>query len=180
MAGVNAKLRQGKDRLDLALITSTKPCVVSGVFTQNTMRAPPVILSERLILESRQGEQKGGQPGKGIQAVVINSGCANACTGEEGMANSRRMVEAVQLETGLGSLVMSTGVIGLNLPMPAISRGITAAATNLREGEEAWSNVAEAIMTTDTYPKLVTTQCSVGGKKVTFTGIAKGSGMVIN
>ena len=66
-----------------------------------------------------------------------------------------------------------------DLPMPAISRGITTAATKLREGEEAWSNVAKAIMTTDTYPKLVTTQCSVGGKKVTFTGIAKGSGMVI-
>ena len=165
VSAINANLRKGKNRLDLSLVVSEEPCKVAGVFTQNIMRAPPVVLSEQIIKSQDN-----------VQAIVINAGCANACTGDEGMEDAKTMVNTVKQATGANAIVMSTGVIGLRLPMPAIVSGIEQAAKELTP--EGWEDVSRAVMTTDTYPKLIHFQKEIDGKTVTLTGFAKGSGMI--
>lgn len=155
--------------LDLALIASPTPCRAAAVFTKNAFPAAPVQYDRSLLQLNPEG----------IQAVVINSGNANACTAAEGNANARRMAEAT--EQALGStdstaFVMSTGVIGVQLPISAIEAGVPEAARKLRP--DGWQKAAEAIMTTDAYPKWASRQVEIDGKTVTITGIGKGAGMI--
>lgn len=167
-AGVSASIKAA-GALDLALVVSELPCTAAAVFTQNRFAAAPVIY-DRTVL--------GFNP-TGIQAVAINSGCANACTGTEGMANARRMAELAEQALGLQAhscLVMSTGVIGVQLPMDKIQRGIQDAVAAL--SPKGWLQAARAIMTTDTRPKMATRQVEIDGATVTMVGMCKGAGMI--
>lgn len=155
--------------LDLALIASPTACRSAAVFTQNAFPAAPVLYDRDLLRMNPDG----------THSVVINSGNANACTSAEGNANARRMAEAA--EKSLGSTdntayVMSTGVIGVQLPIGVIEAGIPEVAAKLRP--DGWKEAAEAIMTTDVFPKWASAQAEVGGKTVTVTGIGKGAGMI--
>ena len=155
--------------LDLALIASPAACRAAAVFTQNAFPAAPVLYDRDLLRMNPDG----------THGVVINSGNANACTSAEGNANARRMAEAA--EKSLGStdstaFVMSTGVIGVQMPIAVIEEGIPKVAANLRP--DGWQEAAEAIMTTDVFPKWASGQAEVGGKTVTVTGIGKGAGMI--
>ena len=155
-------------RLDLGLICSTTPAVTAGVFTKNLVKAAPVVLDiERL----KQGR---------AQAILVNSGCANACTGEQGMeaakSTSRLVAQALAIPEEMVQ-VASTGVIGAQLNIAAFE----AAMGNLVSGlaPENFEKVAEAIMTTDTFVKTATRTVTLGGKEVNFMGMAKGSGMIM-
>ncbi len=155
--------------LDLALIASPTACRSAAVFTQNAFPAAPVLYDRELLRMNPEG----------THGVVINSGNANACTSAEGNANARRMAEAA--EKSLGStdntaFVMSTGVIGVQLPIGVIEAGIPEVAAKLRP--DGWEEAAAAIMTTDVFPKWASGQAEVGGETVTITGIGKGAGMI--
>lgn len=167
MSAVAAGIRY-PDRLDLGLIYSDTPAVTAGVFTTNQVKAAPVLLDiERL----RQGR---------AQAVLVNSGCANACTGEQGMENARRtsalISEALQIQDTLVQIA-STGVIGEQLNMPAIEGGVARLVAGL--SPDNLEQVARAIMTTDTMPKTAGRTIEIGGRTVNIVGIAKGSGMIM-
>ena len=154
---------------DLALIASPTACRAAAVFTQNAFPAAPVLYDKELLRMNPAG----------THAVVINSGNANACTSAEGNANARRMAEAA--EKSLGStdntaFVMSTGVIGVQLPIGVIEAGIPQVAGELRP--DGWEDAAAAIMTTDVFPKWASSQAEIGGQTVTITGIGKGAGMI--
>src|SRR5215467_2085537 len=144
-AGVHSGLRAEPERRDLALVVSDAPAAAAGVFTQNRVRAAPVrVCQERL-------------PRSDARAVVICSGNANACTGQRGLDNARRMT--VVGAEGLGCnaeqvLVCSTGVIGRQLPMPAVESGIRSAVRQLADSPQALSDAAHAILTTDTRIKV--------------------------
>jgi glutamate N-acetyltransferase/amino-acid N-acetyltransferase len=165
-AGIHSGIKK-TSQLDLALIVSEKPGPIAGVFTSNALPAAPVIL-DRLHLK------------KGIgQALIVNSGNANAFTGPEGLAHAREMGRRVadQLKIPLHHVfVGSTGVIGVPLPMPALRNGIPALILRLRKA--GYKEAAQAIMTTDTRPKEIAIQHRIAGKMVTIGGIAKGSGMI--
>jgi len=150
---------------DLTLIASDKACSAAGVFTTNKVQAAPVIL-DRQVLEHNPDR---------VHAVLVNAGCANACTGAEGMENARRTAQVAAEGVGCKAeevLVMSTGVIGTQLPMEKMTSGIKAAAASLRE--DGWPDAAHAIMTTDTKPKFA----SVDMPGYRIAGIAKGAGMI--
>lgn len=154
---------------DLALIASRTPCRAAATFTTNKFPAAPVLYDQQLLSINPEG----------IHAVITNSGCANACTGVEGAANAKRTAEAVAAALGATDhsvLVMSTGVIGVQLPMEKLLAGIPAAVDGLRP--DGWQETARAFMTTDTRPKLFTHTAEIGGKPVRFTGISKGAGMI--
>ncbi|MCD6289290.1 MAG: bifunctional glutamate N-acetyltransferase/amino-acid acetyltransferase ArgJ, partial [Anaerolineae bacterium] len=155
--------------LDLALVVSEAPCTAAAVFTQNRFAAAPVLYDRTVI---------GFNP-TGIQAVVVNSGCANACTGTRGMADARRMAEITERALGLEAhscLVMSTGVIGTYLPMDKLQRGVQEAIPILRPSGGV--DAARAIMTTDTRPKTAGVTIDIGGTQVTIAGMCKGAGMI--
>jgi glutamate N-acetyltransferase / amino-acid N-acetyltransferase len=152
---------------DLTIIYSDREAAVAGLFTQNRVKAAPVVL-----------DTARAKSGKG-QAIIVNSGCANACTGKRGLADARATAETAAQELGIRAdavYVASTGVIGEFLPMTKITTGIATAAGLL--SASGWEPAAEAIMTTDIYPKLSVVQEEIGGKTVTVAGIAKGSGMI--
>ncbi len=166
-AGVAAGIKS--KGLDLAVLFSSQPASAAAVFTQNLVQAAPVVLSRKHLKAS------GGR----VRAVLLNSGCANACTGEKGMQDA--LVSARSLASHLGIepsnvLVASTGVIGSPLPIRRVLQGISAAvsALNSRGGNAA----ARAIMTTDTREKSIALESRFGGKKVRIGGMAKGSGMI--
>lgn len=151
---------------DIALVVSDRPCQVAGVFTTNQVKAAPVLYDQAVL----------ARPGVQVRAVIANTGSANACTGEEGLANTRRTAEQVAEMLGCKAdevLALSTGVIGLPLPMDKVIRGVQALGGLL--SAEGWPTAAESIMTTDTRPKLATFQAAAG---YTVTGIAKGAGMI--
>jgi glutamate N-acetyltransferase/amino-acid N-acetyltransferase len=154
---------------DLALIVSETPATVAGMFTTNQVCAAPVkICVERV--------KKGT-----AQVVVVNSGNANACTGKQGMADAREMVSFTEraLNFPKGSaLVGSTGRIGVTMPMDNVRAGIIEAATLLGSEMENADHAAEAIMTSDSRPKQIAIEFSLGGKKVRIGGICKGAGMI--
>jgi len=156
-----------KTKKDVALIYSKTPAHVSGVFTQNKFAAAPVAWCREIIA--------GGK----AQAMVVNSGNANACTGTEGFANAKKMAAWTGEILGVDGkevLVASTGVIGQQLPMAVIEKGIKLSAEALSEnGSDA---VAEAIMTTDTYKKSIAVSYEYEGQTITVGGVAKGSGMI--
>lgn len=167
---------------DLALISSDVPCNAAAVFTQNKFQAAPVQVSKSVL--SRRG-------GRGVQSVIINSGCANAVTGQGGMDDAIAMAEAATSVTnsnlsddlGPSSLVMSTGVIGQRLPIDKILSGVPTAHSNLGQDHNAWLSTAKAIMTTDTFPKLLSesfTLPSFAHKDIKFSlaGMTKGAGMI--
>jgi glutamate N-acetyltransferase/amino-acid N-acetyltransferase len=165
-AGVACGLKEG-DALDLALVACDVPCRAAAAFTRNAFKAAPVLYDQALLERNPPG----------IQALVINSGCANACTGERGLHDARRMAELTGEALGLPAdavLVMSTGVIGQHLDMDKVATGIRRAARALSPAGGA--DAARAIMTTDTRPKTVAVP--VPGGLGSIGGMAKGSGMV--
>ena len=165
-AGVACGIK--KKGKDLALIYSEEPAVAAGVFTTNLVKAAPVKLSQRYLKTYRF-----------FQAIVANSGCANACTGEEGLKDAEEVVEETKklldLPAKTGILIASTGVIGTRLPVRKVKQGLTRAVSLLESrGKEA----AKAIMTTDTFPKEKVVELKIGGKKCFLAGMAKGAGMI--
>ena len=165
-SGMHGGLKPDNQK-DVALIVADSPAVAAGVFTRNRVCAATVLLS-REHLEDQIA-----------QAIVVNSGNANACTGEPGLDNAREMASLVgdQLDVEPQNvLVSSTGVIGVQLPMDAIRKGIERAADTLRE--DGGHDAAQAIMTTDTVPKEIAVEIEVGGEKVKIGGMTKGSGMI--
>ena len=154
---------------DLALLVSDAPCSVAGMFTTNQICAAPV-----KVCVSRVA--------KGIaQAVVINSGNANACTGRQGLKDAREMTrlteKALQISDGY-ALVGSTGRIGVEMPMEQVRSGIRDAATQLGRTEAHAAHAAEAIMTSDSRPKQIAIEFKLGGKTVRLGGMCKGAGMI--
>ncbi|MCD8196533.1 MAG: bifunctional glutamate N-acetyltransferase/amino-acid acetyltransferase ArgJ [Lachnospiraceae bacterium] len=168
-AAVEAEIKY-KGRKDMALIYSETPCVTAGTFTTNLVKAAPVKWDQALVY--------GGQPAR---AVVINSGIANACTGEEGYGYCKKTAEAAATALNIPAdsvLVASTGVIGMQLPIDRIAAGAAKLADEKQFTEEAGLEAARAIMTTDTKPKYVGAEVTIGGKTVTIGGMCKGSGMI--
>lgn len=167
VSGVHAGLKKNR-ALDFALITSDRPCVMACVFTTNRVKAAPVLWNMERFERNPDG----------IRALAINTVSANACTGEQGMFNARRMAEMVAEQTETlphQVLVMSTGVIGQPLPMDKIASGAQLAARSLGDH---WHDAAVAIMTTDTKPKLASVRVESRHGAYTIAGIAKGSGMI--
>ena len=158
------------DRTDMAMIYSIVPCQAAGTFTTNVVKAAPVKWDQKIVKESRAA-----------QAVIVNAGIANACTGEEGMAycsqTAKKAAELLNVSED-AVLVASTGVIGKQLPMDKICAGITAMAPQLTDTYEAGHAAALAIMTTDTHEKEVAVTFEAGTKTVTIGGMCKGSGMI--
>jgi glutamate N-acetyltransferase/amino-acid N-acetyltransferase len=155
-------------RLDLGLIFSETPAVVAALFTTNRVKAAPVLLS---MERAKSGV---------AQAVLVNSGNANACTGSQGMDDALETSRLVALGLGIPDeaiLIASTGVIGAPLPMERIRKGIPPLIEGLETGRVA--DLATAIMTTDTFPKLESRAGEAGGKPYTIAGIAKGAGMIM-
>ena len=168
-AGGRCGIRPDPDRLDLALMVSDVPTAAAGAFTQNRVRAAPVrICRERLPADDARG-------------VVVCSGNANACTGQQGLDDARRMTVVAAEAVGCRPaqmLVCSTGVIGRPLPMPLIEPGIRRAAERLEATPAALSAAAHAIITTDTRIKVVTQTVAIDGVDVRLTGVAKGAAMI--
>jgi len=168
-AGIVSGLRTEPDRRDVAVVVSDTPATAAGVFTQNRVCAAPVrVCRERL-------------PRADARAVVICSGNANACTGEQGMADARRMTDLVAAELGCRPeqvLVASTGVIGRPLPMPVLEAGIPRAVREAAPGRDALSHAAHAILTTDTGIKVASRTLDLASGPVTITGFAKGAAMI--
>jgi len=166
-AAVQAGIRY-QERLDLALIYSETPAVAAGVFTTNTVKAASVLLDMERI---RSGQ---------AQAILVNSGVANACTGDLGMAAARTTAAAAAQALGIDEelvLVCSTGVIGEQLPTAKIEQAVPALVADLTP--DGFDRVARAIMTTDTVPKTASRSAQIGGRQVSLLGLAKGAGMIM-
>lgn len=159
-----------KDRKDMAMIYSEVPCQAAGTFTTNIVKAAPVKWDRDIVENSETA-----------QAVVINAGIANACTGEEGMRYCRETAEKVEQVLSVPAdqvLVASTGVIGMQLPIDRICAGIETMSGKLNGDLKSGNDAAHAIMTTDTHEKEVAVTFEIGGKTVTMGGMCKGSGMI--
>lgn len=168
-AGVEAAIKY-QNRRDMAMVYSRVPCRVAGTFTTNVVKAAPV-LWDKAVVESSPF----------AQAVVVNSGVANACTGKQGMDICREEAKCAGRLLDIPEnavLVASTGVIGMQLPMDRITAGIEKLAAAKKDTQEAGLQAAKAIMTTDTVHKEIAVEWEVGGKTVTLGGMCKGSGMI--
>ena len=180
-AGVHAGFRKNPGRLDMALVVADEPCACAGVFTQNIFCAAPVQVSKEHLSEGGVGGPAYGT----ARAVVVNSGCANAATGEPGRENARKMAAITADVVGCTAdevVVASTGVIGVHLSMEPFEVGVPAAWQQV--SKQGGADAARAIMTTDTVPKECAVTFSgdaIGYPGVTFTvgGMAKGSGMIM-
>jgi glutamate N-acetyltransferase/amino-acid N-acetyltransferase len=156
---------KSEDELDLAILCSEVPCKAAGVFTTSQIKSAPVILSQKHIVKGR------------AQAVVVNSGCANACMGGQGLADARGMANLAAAKLGISPeevLVASTGIIGVPLPMDKIRTGIPKIKPAIGGGHD----FCRAIMTTDTRPKEMAVKVGSRGTKFTIGGVAKGIGMI--
>jgi len=165
-SGIAAGIKKN-GRKDLGLIFSEKPARVAGVFTRNRVQAAPVILD-------RQRIQNGI-----CSAIIVNSGNANCCTGDRGLADARGMTEWTAAELGLDAekvLVASTGVIGEFLPVDTIKKAVPDLVKGLKG--DSFEDFADAIMTTDTVPKIVSKQSQFNATNFRVTGVAKGAGMI--
>lgn len=154
----------------MALIYSTSPCRAAGTFTSNVVKAAPVRWDQKVVAESPYA-----------QAVVVNSGIANACTGQAGMDCCRAEAECAGKLLGLPAeavLVASTGVIGMAMPVERLCAGIEKLAAAREHSREAGLAAAQAIMTTDTVSKEIAVEVQIGGRTVTIGGMCKGSGMI--
>lgn len=157
-------------RTDMAMVFSKEPCECAGTFTSNVVKAACVQWDMQIV-----------ESGKPLHAVVINSGIANACTGKEGFDACEASARAVEdsLKVPYDSVaVASTGVIGMQLPVDKLVKGINAMSKTLDDSVEAGTAASKAIMTTDTVNKEVAVSFMAGGKKVTLGGMSKGSGMI--
>ena len=165
-AGISAGFKKSGKR-DLALIYSKTPAVATAVFTLNLVKAAPLVLDMEHIKNNN------------TQAIIINSGNANACTGQEGYNNALKTAELVAEKLGLNKsdvLVHSTGVIGVQLNMDVMNNGVESIVKEL--DDKSGQLAAEAIMTTDTFPKTVCVEIELNGKPVRIAGMSKGSGMI--
>lgn len=168
-AGVNAGIKNNTKK-DMAMVVSDKPCVTAGTFTTNKVFAAPVKWDKNIVYNH-----------DGARAIVVNSGVANACTGAEGDMACDTQAVAVAAALGIAKeevLIASTGVIGKQLPMDIITKGIDMLPEKLSDTLEAGTEAAEAIMTTDTRSKQVACTVNIGGKTVTVGGMCKGAGMI--
>ena len=159
-----------QNRKDMAMVYSKTPCRAAGVFTTNVVKAAPVLWDKEVVESEWEA-----------QAIVVNSGIANACTGKLGYEYCRETAGAAAdaLEISPQSvLICSTGVIGMQLPMEKMTEGVRMLAKAIKPGEEAGTDAAKAIMTTDTRNKQVAVKVTIGGKEVTIGGMCKGSGMI--
>ncbi|MCI8326791.1 MAG: bifunctional glutamate N-acetyltransferase/amino-acid acetyltransferase ArgJ [Lachnospiraceae bacterium] len=159
-----------KDRKDMALIYSEVPCKAAGTFTTNVVKAAPVLYDKKIVTESPF-----------VQAIVVNAGIANACTGTQGYEYCDRTAQKASEELAIPKdsvLVASTGVIGMQLPIEKLESGIEVLAKKLSDTKEAAHGAACAIMTTDTRSKEVAVCFEIGKKTVTLGGMCKGSGMI--
>ena len=157
-------------RTDMALVYSEKPCHAAGTFTTNIVKAAPVKWDQKIVKESPYA-----------QAVIVNSGIANACTGEEGMGYCKETAEEAAKVLGVPEnavLVASTGVIGMQLPMDRIEAGIAKLVEAKSDTLEAGHTAACSIMTTDTISKEIAVSFELDGKEITVGGMSKGSGMI--
>lgn len=168
-AGVEAGVKYA-NRRDVALIWSEVPCVAAGVFTTNLVAAAPVVLDREKLSHAPYA-----------RAIAVNTGCANACTGEQGLADARTIAEATAACLQIPAsevLVSSTGVIGTLLPVERIIAGVKKAAGALGRGAAADEDASRAIMTTDTVPKRAAASVQIDGRTVTLGGMCKGAGMI--
>lgn len=165
-AGVKAGIKKSGN-LDVAVIYTKTQAVVAGTFTQNKVAAAPVYVSKEVVATGT------------AHAIVANAGCANACTGQQGLDDAHKMAQIAADELGVNAddvIVGSTGVIGVNLPMDKLEAGIKDAVANL--SADGSGNAGRAIITTDTHSKSVTCEFELSGKTVRMGAIAKGSGMI--
>lgn len=165
-AGVKAGIKKSGN-LDVAVIYTKTQAVVAGTFTQNKVAAAPVYVSKEVVATGT------------AHAIVANAGCANACTGQQGLDDAHKMAQIAADELGVNAddvIVGSTGVIGVNLPMDKLEAGIKDAVANL--SADGSGNAGRAIITTDTHSKSVTCEFELSGKTVRLGAIAKGSGMI--
>lgn len=165
-AGVKAGIKKSGN-LDVAVIYTKTQAVVAGTFTQNKVAAAPVYVSKEVVATGT------------AHAIVANAGCANACTGQQGLDDAHKMAQIAADELGVNAddvIVGSTGVIGVNLPMDKLEAGIKDAVANL--SADGSDNAGRAIITTDTHSKSVTCEFELSGKTVCMGAIAKGSGMI--
>ena len=159
-----------KGRTDMAMIYSTVPCKAAGTFTTNVVKAAPVKWDQKVVYEQPYA-----------QAVICNSGIANACTGEEGYGYCKETADAAAKILNISPdsvLVASTGVIGMQVPIEKIKNGVKMMVPVLSGEISAGTDAAKAIMTTDTVHKEVAVEIEIGGKTVTIGGMCKGSGMI--
>ena len=157
--------KKGDNVLDLGVLFSQAPCATAALFTKNRIKAAPVVFSQQRV------------PSEKVVAVVANSGCANAFTGEQGLADAAEMAQWTAGNIGVSPeqvVVASTGVIGQRLPMELIRAGIE----RITASEDGGGELARAIMTTDTVPKEAAVAVNVGGMEFAIGGVAKGSGMI--
>ena len=167
-AGISAGIKASGNP-DLALLVADEPAQVAAVFTTNKVIAAPVVVSQEHLARS----------GGTVRAIVVNSGCANACTGDAGMRDAREMTAETARLVGCPVeqvLVASTGVIGVGLPMDKVLGGLPAAFNAL--GADHGPEAARAIMTTDLWPKESAARVSIGGRDALIGGMAKGAGMI--
>ena len=168
-AGLSAGIKKGNTK-DMAMIYSKVPCESAGTFTTNIVKAAPVKWDQKIVYESEKA-----------QAVICNSGIANACTGEEGFGYCKETAKAASAVLNIPEdsvLVASTGVIGQQIPIEKIKKGIENMTPLLSESISAGTLAAEAIMTTDTVKKEIAVEVEIDGKNVTVGGMCKGSGMI--
>lgn len=169
-AGVRAGIREGKTNKDMAMIYSEVVADVAGTFTKNVVKAAPVLWDKKVV----ENEKK-------AQAVVVNSGIANACTGDEGYRDAENMAKLTGEALGVPKeqvLVASTGVIGFTLPMDAVASGIGKLKEVLSDSRESAIDAATAIMTTDTHKKEIAVEFEIGGVTARMGAMCKGSGMI--
>ncbi|MBR1870395.1 MAG: bifunctional glutamate N-acetyltransferase/amino-acid acetyltransferase ArgJ, partial [Kiritimatiellae bacterium] len=158
-----------ENRDDVILLVAAHPCAAAGVFTTNQVAAAPVLFDRSILANGT------------LQAILANSGCANACTGSDGLADAHLCANVTAGELGISPshvAVASTGVIGRRLPVKRLLSGMRIAAKNLKRNASTSLACAKAIMTTDTKPKQAAVRVKIGGKTVTIGGICKGSGMI--
>ncbi len=169
-AGVHCGLKNDPNELDLSLILSDRPATAAGVYTQNLVAGAHVIVDRERT------------PGTGFQAVVVNSRCANDCTGEQGIRDAREMTALAAKIAGAApdkALAMSTGVIGTMMPMGKVAAGIEEAGKQLENSEDAFIRAARGMMTTDTVEKVVSRSLDLQtGERISIAGLCKGAAMI--
>lgn len=169
-AGVACGIKS-EGALDLALVYSARPCVGAAVFTTNAFKAAPVLYDQEIISTNPTS----------VRAVVVNSGCANACTGQQGLHDAQTTASSAAAQLGIAPrevMVMSTGVIGKPLPMDKILAGVGQASSQRSPDIGAGHTAARAILTTDTRPKEIAVRVSTGAGEFVIAGMAKGAGMI--
>jgi len=167
--GIRCGIKASSQKKDLAVIYSRKVCNAAAVFTTNKVKAASVLVSQENIADGK------------LRAIIANSGNANACTGQEGMAAAKRMARLAADTLGVSAeevAVASTGVIGVPLPIEVIEKNIGAIKANLRSDEQGNADALEAIMTTDTRKKEIAVEVEIGGEIVRIGAMTKGSGMI--